>query len=164
LNGARRDFLIPGTSSLKFELFGHEFKLERKSLADPTDTECAIFTPTCVAPLQVDAVANAVRLISEGAGTLDIRIEKRDTSDKVDHPALTLLQGEANPWTSGFELIRDLTAMALLQDAGGLAWVNRVSGKPVEIIRYDTGRITVAYATDGTGEPTYHINGRVVVT
>ncbi|HVV43171.1 MAG TPA: phage portal protein [Nitrobacter sp.] len=146
---------------MKFELFGREFKFERKSLSDPGDLEFSIFTRGS-SGLEVQAVANAVRLISEGAATLDIDVIKRGTADKTDHPALALLRSEANPWTSGYELIRDLTAQACIYDAGGLAWVNRVSGKPVEIIRYDAGTITVQYASDGSGEPTYSINGTAV--
>lgn len=135
---------------------------EKKSLASPDGDLLQIFNATSTSPLSVPAVANAVRLISEGAATLDIDVVKRgQAAEKVDHPALTLLRSEANPWTSGFELVRDLVAQALLHDSGGLAWVNRTGeGKPVEIIRYDAGRITVEYATDGSGEPTYRIDGR----
>ena len=135
--------------------------LEKKSLADPTDTDFAIFTRGS-SGLEVQAVANAVRLISEGAATLDIDVIKRGTADKVAHPALPLLRGEANLWTSGYEFIRDLTAAACIYDAGGLAWVNRVNGKPIEAIGYEQGRITYQRASDGSGEPTYSINGKPV--
>lgn len=135
---------------------------ERKSLSDPTDTELAIFGATFTSPLQLTPVANAVRLISEGPATLDINVVKRgDIPEKVDHPSLKLLRGEFNPWLSGYEGIRDLTSMACIHDAGGLAVAVRNSeGKAIEIIVYAPGRITVTYAADGSGEPAYSIDGR----
>lgn len=113
--------------------------------------------------LTVPAVQAAIRVISEAAATLDVTVKRRAGAQEVDapdHPAAKLLTGEANPWTSGYELIRDLVAQALTHDAGGLAWVNRIGGKPMEIIRYDPGAITVEYATTGTGEPTYRLFGK----
>lgn len=117
------------------------------------------------AALKVPAVANAVRVISEAAATLDVRIMERDengveTEDKT-HPVGLLLRGDVNGWTSGFELIRDLTAGALTNDAGGLAYVNRVGDDIREIIRYQPSAITVQYEPQ-TGEPTYRVNGNVV--
>ncbi|QCM09079.1 phage portal protein [Agrobacterium tumefaciens] len=117
------------------------------------------------AALRVPAVANAVRVISEAAATLDVRIMERDengveTEDKT-HPVGLLLRGDVNGWTSGFELIRDLTAGALTNDAGGLAYINRVGEEIREIIRYQPSAITVQYDPQ-TGEPTYRVNGNVV--
>ncbi|MCO5145538.1 MAG: phage portal protein [Aquamicrobium sp.] len=115
--------------------------------------------------LTVPAVANAVKVISESVATAALTVKRHVGDQEVDvpgHPALALLAGEANGWTSGYELIRDLTAQALSQDAGGLAWVNRVQGRPAEIIRYDDGAITVEYSNKGTGEPTYRIGGKKI--
>ncbi|MDR6101010.1 HK97 family phage portal protein [Agrobacterium larrymoorei] len=117
------------------------------------------------AALRVPAVANAVRVISEAAATLDVRIMERDdkgveTEDKT-HPVGLLLRGDVNGWTSGFELIRDLTAGALTSDAGGLAYVNRVGDDVREIIRYQPSAIAVQF-DPATGEPTYRINGNIV--
>lgn len=115
--------------------------------------------------MTVPAVANAVKVISESVATAGLTVKRRvgdQETDVPDHPALALLTGQANGWTSGYEFIRDITAQALTQDAGGLAWVNRVQGRPVEIIRYDDGGITVEYSAKGTGEPTYRIGGKKV--
>ncbi|MDP9571463.1 UNVERIFIED_ORG: HK97 family phage portal protein [Agrobacterium larrymoorei] len=117
------------------------------------------------AALRVPAVANAVRVISEAAATLDVRIMERDengveTEDKL-HPVGLLLRGDVNGWTSGFELIRDLTAGALTSDAGGLAYVNRVGDDVREIIRYQPSAIAVQF-DPATGEPTYRVNGNIV--
>ena len=137
---------------------------ERKSLASPTPDELGIFLPSgATNPLDVPAVACAVRTIAEACATLDINLVQRgDDSQKVDHSALALLRGQANDWTAGFELIRDLVSQTLTSDAGGLAWVNRIDDRPVEIIRYNTGRIAVTYDGSGSGEPAYALNGRPV--
>lgn len=115
--------------------------------------------------LRVPAVANAVRVISEAAATLDIRIMERreDGTEEEDrnHPIGVLLRGDVNPWSAGFDLIRDLAADALTRDWGGLAYVNRVRGEIREIIRYQPQGISVTF-DPWTGEPTYRINGQIV--
>lgn len=138
--------------------------LERKSASSDDDLLATLGMLCGNDPLSVPAVKNAICLLSEGAATLDISVEKRGSvPEKVEHPALDLLTGEVNSWTSGYEFVRDLVVMALRYDLGGLAVVVRNNeGKPVEIIRYDQGRINVSYAADGSGEPTYQIAGRTL--
>lgn len=115
--------------------------------------------------LRVPAVAAAVRVISEAAATLYVRVMERgedgtETEDK-NHAVGVLLRGDANSWTSGFELVRDLTAEALTRDWGGMAWVNRVNGEIREVIRYTHAAMAVAY-DPRTGEPTYRLDGQVI--
>lgn len=113
--------------------------------------------------LTVPAVAAAVRVISEAAASLDIRIIRTDGDSQADdnkHPVAKLLHGDVNDWTSGYEFIRDLVAEALTRDAGGIAWVNRVEGKPAEIIHYDPAVASVEYAD--TREPKYRLGNRPV--
>ena len=138
------------------------FRLERKSLASPEDQLAEIFGLTSTASgvalsaegsLCVPAVSSAVRVISEAAASLDI------IGDGVDAATLGLLTGWANEWTSGYDLIRDLLIDALTRDGGGMAWVNRVNGRAMEIIRYRPGVIQVEY-DQTTCEPRYKINGR----
>lgn len=114
--------------------------------------------------LRVPAVASAVRVISEAAASLPVRIMERaedgtETED-LNHPIGLLLRGDANPWTSGFELIRDLTADALTRDWGGLAFVNRIGDEVREAVRYQPSMISVDFDSK-TGEPTYRIEGSV---
>jgi HK97 family phage portal protein len=114
--------------------------------------------------LTVPAVSAAVRTISEAAATLDILVERREGDDwKADpeHPAAVLLHGHVNDWLSAYEFLRDLVAQALTSDAGGLAWVGRGDGRPVEIVHYKTGTIKVEYPYD-TGEPVYRRGGVVI--
>lgn len=111
---------------------------------------------TASTALSVPAVAAAVRLISEACATLDINIIENGKPLAL-HPALDLLRGQVNDWTSGYEFIRDMTAEALLYDVGSLAWVSRIDDKPVEIINYKRSTIQVQY--EETREPLYRVKG-----
>lgn len=142
--------------------------LSRKAITVIPDDDAAILsaftgsTPgagvTVANALSVPPVAAAVRLISEACATLDINIVTGGKRVET-HLALDLLRGQVNDWTSGYEFIRDLTAEALLYDIGALAWINRVDGKPVEIINYKRGTIQVQY--EETRQPLYRLSGRL---
>jgi len=149
------------------------FAPERKSLASPDADLLALLgaaAPTAagvkVGPstaLQVPAVKCAVQAISEAVATLDVKVMRREADAEAevpDHAVLGLLRGRSNDWTPGFEFIRDIVASALIYDQGGLAWVNRVGGRPVEVIAYDAGRLTAQRHEDGTGAYRYFLNGR----
>lgn len=151
------------------------FRPSVKSLATPGADLFALFGLTetasgvmvsAEAAIKVPAVSSAVRLISEAAATLP-RIVKQIgpggiETDATDHPANALLNGRANDWTSGYEMIRDLMVAALTEDRGGVAWANRVGGgKVVELIQYRPGLITVDYHPN-TGEPSYRLDNRPV--
>lgn len=143
------------------------------SPASPDDLMVALWTGTAPgalalsgpAALKVPAVSAAVRVISEAAATLDVGVveilDNGTEEARPDHPVSQLLRGDANEWTSGFELIRDLVADALIRNEGGFAWVNRVGEDVREVIRYQQGAISVAYDTM-TRQPTYRISGRPI--
>ncbi|WP_238121758.1 MULTISPECIES: phage portal protein [unclassified Xanthobacter] len=145
---------------------------ERKSLALPDAELLTLFGasgPTAagvnVGPgsaLTVPAVACAVRAISEACATLDVKVvgpAADGAAEVTDHPAAALLREAVNDWTCGFEFLRDLVAQALTHDAGGLAWVNKLDRKPVEIIHYAPGFMSAGYDANGTGEPLYRLQG-----
>ena len=145
---------------------------EKSGTADPDDWLFDMFgggpTASGVAvsaesALRVPAVASAIRIISEAAASLDVEIKRveADGTETPDpaHPVLPLLRDNANDWTSGYEFVRDLVIDALAAEQGGLAWVNRVNGRAVEIIRYRRGLIHVEY-DENTGEPSYRLQGR----
>ena len=147
---------------------------EQKSLASPDAALMAALgildvtsTGIVVSPseaLRVPVVANALQLISEAVASLDVsvrRIEGTDGIDVPDHPLLTLLRDEANEWTTSFELIRQIVRDALMNDAGGMAWVNRVGGEVREIIRYRNGVLQFETDTE-TGERRYRNVNRVI--
>lgn len=143
----------------------------RKSLASPDPALEAILgiTPTAsgisisvLEALKVPAVANAIQLISEAVATLDVHVKYIDGGTEVevtDHPVLTLLRGDANDWTSGFELIRQIMIDALVSDAGGMAHVNRVDGRLIEVISYRQGVLTFD-ADNDTLERVYRLGDR----
>jgi phage portal protein BeeE len=143
--------------------------VEIKSLGDPTAELLELFgaipAGTSISnaeALSVPAVSAAVRIIAEAAASLDLTVKRKVGSaeeDVADHPALKLPTGQANGWTSGFELIRDLVAGALTKDTGALCYVTKVSGQPRELIIYRDGIITVD-EDDKTGEPKYRIGGQ----
>lgn len=157
-----------------FALFRRKPALETKGLADPSSDLLALFglvaspsgiTISAADALRVPAVQSAIRVISDAAACLDVVVKVRGAdgteTPAIGHPVNALLQGEANDWTSGFELIRDVVIDALTDDRGGLVWVNRVNGNPVELIRYRTGMMQVDFHT-ATGEPSYRIESRPV--
>lgn len=141
---------------------------EKKSLTSPDAALEAMFglsptstgiTVSASAALRVPAVANATQLISEAVASLDIavkRIEGGAEIDMPDHPVVDLLRGEANEWTSGFELIRQIVTDALSNDAGGMIWVNKISGEPRELIRYRPPVLNFKLDLD-TGERAYEL-------
>ncbi|WP_042954222.1 phage portal protein [Rhizobium leguminosarum] len=143
--------------------------VEQKSLGDPTAELLELFgalpAGTSISnaeALSVPAVSAAVRIIAEAAASLDLTLKRKvgeAEEDVEDHPALKLLTGEANSWTSGFELIRDLVAGALTKDIGALCYVTKVNGEPRELIVYRDGIISVD-EDDKTGEPKYRIGGQ----
>ena len=156
--------------------FPWPFHREEKSLASPSDELLAILgggMPTAagitIGPetaLRVPAVAASVRTIAEACASLRMSVVavEADGSETPapDHPVNASEAGAANDWTSSFELVRSLVVDALTRDAGGLAWTNWLHDKPVEVIRYRPGTITVEYPDDGSGEPAYRINNRLV--
>ena len=131
-----------------------------------TGIASAGFSVSATTAITVPAVAAAVRVIAEAAASLDVYVERREGDRWTaadDHPAAPLLRGSANDWTSSFEFIRDLVAAALVHDAGGLAWVGRAEGRPVEIVAYRPGTIVVDYPDD-TLEPRYRRGAAILPT
>lgn len=147
--------------------------IEQKSLGNPSDEEIAVLTAGNGAAgsiglgmaLTVPAVQCAIRLISEAAASLDVKVMKAgadgEAEDK-DHPVSILLKDQPNEWSSFYDLIRDLVATALTNDKGGLAWVNRVGDDIREIVRYEPAYYTVTYSADGRSEPSFEINNRAI--
>jgi len=147
--------------------------LDRKSLADPSEDEYDLLTGGAIlggvgasGALTVPAVQSAVRVISEAAASLGIGVvtiaADGTETPSSGHPVAKLLADQPNDWTSTFDLVRDLVAAALVEDKGGVAFVNRIAGEVREIVRYEGSHTTVTYSTDGRQEPSYAINNRPV--
>lgn len=139
-----------------------------KSLAAPDAELQAIFgalpsglSVGAAQALTVPAVASAIRLISEAAACLGVRIERRVDgvwTEAAEHPVAALLADRPNDWTDGFSLVRDMVAAALVTDKGALALANKVDGRVIELVRYEAGHFTVDYSGDGRMEPSFRIN------
>ncbi|MBL4919317.1 phage portal protein [Szabonella alba] len=119
---------------------------------------------TSAEAMQVPVVANAVQLISEAVASLDVMVKRIDGTSEIDvpdHPLLPLLRGDANDWTSGFELIRQIVQDALTRDAGGMVWVNRPNGEARELVRYRHGFISFE-VDQNTGERRYKLSSNMI--
>lgn len=145
------------------------FRTEQKSLSAPTDEELLIFTGAmpsldligAAEAIRVPAIQSAIRLIAGSISSFDLLVERKAGDAWMPdqkHPVAKLLADQPNDWQSLHELLRDLIATALTNDRGGLALVNRVDGRVVEIIRYEPAHYVVDYSGDGRLEPSFKIN------
>lgn len=155
-----KNFRLSGLFSKRDKALTDEQILEMLGGGLPTETGVSVSIETA---LRVPAVATAVRTIAEAAASLKCKVvqinDDGSETEVTGHPAMALLRGEANEWTSGFELVRQIMVDALCRDQGGLARVTHSSdGRPLEIIRYRPGFIQVDYPDD-TLHPRYRING-----
>lgn len=104
--------------------------------------------------LKVPAVACAVSLIAETAGSLPAKVYDRDTREAVKaHSAYSLIHDEANPWTSAEALRIQITTDALLHGHGFALVVRNDAGAPVELHRLEPSAVQVDTLPDG--EPSY---------
>lgn len=105
-------------------------------------------------------VRRAVMLVSDSISQLPFHVHKKDSDGSKqrapDHPVENLLNDAANPWTPPARLIAEVTRDAMLYPNGGFAFINRVDGRPVELIRLNPEEepVTVEYIDR---EPTYSI-------
>lgn len=148
---------------------------QRSTLANPSPEVVAIFNQLATgylsgsieglsenpsSALGSPTVAAAVKAIAETAGMLPFAVRRRAGTgwEKVtDHPASKVLNGFANPWTSSEALRTQLTIDALLNPAGGFAYVVRVNGEVRELQRLKHSVVTVEY-DDATAEPRYLVS------
>lgn len=125
------------------ELFGISVGASGVSVTPKTAMQCA-------------PVRASVRAITETVGQLPIHVYARAADGSKerapDHPAYALLHDAANEWTPATALKEQLTRDALL-DHGGFAFINRVDGKPVELLRLAPSSVEVAY--NEFSEPVY---------
>jgi HK97 family phage portal protein len=105
-------------------------------------------------------VRAAVAAISETVGQLPLKVFHRgvDNSKAVapDHPAYKLLHDAANEFTTAALFREQITRDALLYPNGGFAFINRVDGRPVELIRLDP-EVSPVKVDWSNGEPVYSV-------
>lgn len=117
---------------------------------------------TATTAMRCAAVRCAVQVIAEAIGQLPVHAYRRGGDGSKERapelPVQTLLHDAANDFTPASEFREQLTRDALLHDTGGLAFVNRVRGRPVELLRFEPGAISVEY-DPADGAPIYRRNG-----
>jgi len=138
---------------------------ETRSLADPESWLLDIFgaTPTAsgatvnpTTAMRCTPVRACVEAICEALGSLPAdtyEISASGARNESSHPVAALVGGYANEWTSSSLFIEQLTRDALLW-GNGFAFINRVTGKPRELIRLTPSAVTVKL-DPVTGEPVY---------
>ncbi|MGC1778899.1 MAG: phage portal protein, partial [Xanthobacteraceae bacterium] len=110
----------------------------------------------------VSAWRCGVMAIAETIGQLPVMVYQRGESNSrqraQDHPLYGLLHDSVNDWTPASTFREQLTRDALLYPHGGFAFINRVNGKPVELIRFDPRHTQVVPIFQNT-EPAYRVTG-----
>jgi phage portal protein BeeE len=142
--------------------------LTRKSLASPDAELMALFSApasqfgvSAGQALAVPAVQSAIRLISEAAASLDVKVVRRvggAEEEAPEHPVAKLFADGPNDYTDTFSFVRDMVAGALVSDKGALAHANKVDGRVIELVRYEDAHAAMDYSGDGRLEPSYRIN------
>jgi HK97 family phage portal protein len=150
------------------KLFRHVLRSgieEKSSLASPDAWLAELFgsTPSsgiAVTPrsaMHCTPVRCAVQAIAEPMGALPCIVYRRSADGAKErageHPVHALLHDQANEWTPAATFREQITRDALLH-GDGLAFINRVDGKPIELIRLQPDAITIQ-ANPATGEPVY---------
>lgn len=109
--------------------------------------------------MRVPAVNCAVRTIAETVATLPAKVfQTAGQGKEVDenHDAYSLVHDDANGWMSAGKVREVITIDAILW-GDGFGWVNKVGGKPKEIIHIQRSDISVEWTE--LGEPKYKIGG-----
>ena len=103
-----------------------------------------------------------VQAIAETIGQLPVQVFERGENNArdqaKDHPLYPLLHDAVNDWTSA-STFREQTHLAThcFGRMAAFAFINRVNGKPVELIRFDPRWTPVIPRCDRNGEPLYEV-------
>ncbi len=123
----------------------------------PSASGVAVTADSAMACAPVNA---AVSLITGAVGTLPCKLYRTTSKGKEpapDAPAAFLAHKEANDWQSAGK-VRELVTTDALLHGDGYAFVNKVSGRPVEILYLPRHKVTVEYLD--SGEPRYTVGKR----
>lgn len=157
----------------------HEFRetaevtaSEQRSLADPTDLIFSTFgvvpssagvSVSVASALAVPAVRAGTAAIAEAEGTLPLNVYRRHDDGSreklTDHPAYTLLNGEAAEWMEGPQLRELMTLDALCYGNAFALIVRDGAGQPRELHRLHPQAVSIAINAI-TGEPEYRYSAQ----
>ena len=107
--------------------------------------------------IRVATVLACARLIAQGVAQVPLKVYRESHSDAGldvrvsarDHPLYYLLHSSPNRWQTSYEY-RETMALHLVLAGAHYSFVNRVSGRVVELIAIEPNRVTVDRADDGT--------------
>ncbi len=143
--------------------------MDRKAykLSDPDAYSLFGLTPTVSGSnvsgnnaINVPAVLQAVRLISENIGSLPCKFYHDDELGKTatkDHPVFKIVHNRANGWTSAGQLRTDLTKDALIHGGGFAKVIRYPDGRPYELVRLKPGTVSVLEDSLADLPPVYRI-------
>lgn len=101
--------------------------------------------------LEISTVLACVRVLANGVAQVPFRVyrEKPDGSKSiaVEHPAHRILSRRPNDWQTSFDFRQTLMAHTVLA-GDGVAYINRVGGKPKELIPFVPGSWSVTQEPD----------------
>jgi HK97 family phage portal protein len=107
-------------------------------------------------------VRAAVQVVSETIAQIPVAVYQRGEDGSRQsvkgHPVYSLLQMVANDWTAGSTFREEMTRDAFLERHGAFAFINRVDGKPIELIRLDPRHYQIEI-THNNSEPVYRVIG-----
>ncbi|MFA7585430.1 MAG: phage portal protein [Novosphingobium sp.] len=141
-------------------------KAEQKSLSEPEEWMNALFaggvtiSKVRVSPrnaMRCTPVRAAVQAIAEPIGSLPLHVFRRDGDARArdrKHPVAKLMK-QPNEHQGGADFREQLQRDCLLF-GNGYAFINRVEGRPVELLRLNPASVDVT-ADDSTGEPVYSL-------
>jgi HK97 family phage portal protein len=153
-----------------FSQFKKMLGLEKKAgtLASPDDWLVELFgapagtTGIPITPfvaMSCAPVRAAVQAIAEPLGQLSVHVYKRNADGSKqrapDHPFYTLLHDQPNEWTTA-STFREQLARDCLLHGNAFAYINRVGGKPIELLRMHPERVMVRIDLN-TDEPIYEM-------
>ena len=108
-----------------------------------------------------------VAVIAQAVAQLPLHLYER-TGDggrerATAHPLFSILNDQANEWTSAYDFRQSMMSSALRYDQGAFAWIGRAGGEIMELVQIPSASVSVE--TDPvTREPNYRVtlqNGRV---
>ncbi|RCW27811.1 HK97 family phage portal protein [Ciceribacter lividus] len=111
--------------------------------------------------LNIPAVLQAVRLISESVGSLPIKLYRDGTDGKEvakEHTAYKIVRKRANEWTGAGKLRTELTADALIYGNGFARVARYPDGRPFELIRLKPGTVSVVEDPYASAPPVYRVS------
>lgn len=116
---------------------------------------------TGTSALEIPAVLQAIRLISETIGSLPVKLYREHANVKEvakAHTAHKIVHKRANEWTGAGTIRTQLTSDALIYGNGFARVVRYADGRPFELIRLRPDTVSVIEDSLGASPPIYRVS------